>query len=664
MTVDSPAEPGDPAPADNAPADDAPADDAPADNSRSRRLRESRRRESRERRLRGPTLFLFALLLAVLAVPLVVALVQLRRPHWYPLLDMAQTELRVRDITTGHPPLIGLAGRIGPFGPNGGSHPGPLSFYALWPVYRLFGDSSYGLFVSTVVLDIVAMGLALWIAVRRGGRALLLGIAATLAVLTRAYGAFLLTLPWNPYLPVLWWFVFLLAVWSVFADDLAMLPVAVFAGTFCMQTHISYLGLIGGLVAVTLVVIVWSAFRHRGEPGRRRTFWTWVPISVVLGVVLWIPPVIDQIAHSPGNLGIIRDYFSSPPAATVGLHRGIGVLLEQLDPWKLLTRTLVHDGGALEVSGSRVPGAVLLALFGLSVIAAWRLRHRALLRLDAVLGIALVLGLVSSVRIFGTVWFYLLLWAWGLVALLLFVIGWTAVELVQARRSRPKARRGHAPAGGSRTLNRIGAVSLVAITIATATVFASQASSVTVQTPRLNNTLGALIAPTATALEQIQQGGARGPYLVTWLPDAEAIGSAGFGLLNELDRRGFDVRAEEAFRPGATRYHVIDARTPTLEIHLATGPDIVNWQRDSRFNQVAYADPRTDAERAQFDQLHGQVVGDLEGEGLSSLVPQVDSNLFMLALAPGVPKATQASITQMLDLSMPMAVFIGPPGSD
>ncbi len=643
MTIDAPVESGDPPAVD----DSDRAHGAFDPGSRSDRLRESRRREVRGRRLRAGTLLLFVGLIVVLAVPLIVALIQLRRPHWYPLLDMAQTEIRVRDISTGHPPLIGLAGRIGPFGPNGGSHPGPISFYALWPVWKLFGGSSYGLFASTVALDVVAMGLALWMAVRRGGRGLLLAIAATLAVLTRAYGAFLLTLPWNPYLPVLWWFVFLLAVWSVFADDFAMLPVAVFAGSFCMQTHISYLGLISGLVALTLVVVVWSAFRHRGEAERRRALWRWGGISVVFGIVLWIPPVIDQLTHSPGNLGIIRDYFSSPPAATVGVHRGIGVLLEQLDAWKLLSRTLVHDGGALEVSGSRIPGAVLLAVFGLSVIAAWRLRHRAILMLDAVLVVALVLGLVSSVRIFGTVWFYLLLWAWGLVALLLFVIGWTAVELVRAR--------------SARDLTRFGAGALTVITAVAVSVFAIQASSVTVQTPRLNNTLGALIAPTTRALDQVQQGGARGPYLVTWLPDAEAIGSAGFGLLDELLRRGFDVRAGEAFRPGSTRYHVIDARTPTLEVHLATGPDIANWQRDSRFKQVAYSDPRTDAQRARFDQLHTQVVGDLRDEGLTSLVPQVDSNLFMLALAPGVPRTTQASITQMLDLSMPMAVFVGPP---
>ena len=604
---------------------------------------------------RRTTALLFAALIVVLAFPLLVALVELRRPHWYPLLDMAQTEIRVRDVTR-HIPLIGLAGRIGPFGPNGGSHPGPVSFYALWPVWRLFGGSSYGLFVSTVALDIVAMGLALWMALRRGGRALLLAIAAVLAVLTRAYGAFLLTLPWNPYLPVLWWFVFVLAVWSVLADDLAMLPLVVLAGSFCMQTHISYLGLAGGLVLVTAAVVGRNAYKRRGDPDERRALWRWGAISVGLGVVLWTPPLIDQFAHSPGNLGVIRDYFSHPPDSTIGLHRGVGVLLAQRDPWKLLTRTLVHDGGALEVTGSRVPGALLLIAFGASMVVAWRLRRRPLLLLDAVLGIALALGLVSSARIFGTVWFYLLLWAWGLVALMLFAIGWTAVEVVRAR-------------GGSgdalpRKFATAGATALAAVTVIASVVFTFQASSVTVQTPRLNESLGALFGPTADALDRLEHRGERGPYLVTWLPDAEAIGSAGFGLLNELDRRGFDVRAEEAFRPGATRYHVIDARKPTLEVHLATGPDIANWRRDTRFTEVASFDPRSNAERAEFARLHAQVVGDLRAERIGDLVPQVDDNLFMLALAPRVPVSTRTLISHMLDLSMPLAVFIGPPGID
>ena len=45
------------------------------------------------------------------------------------------------------------------------------------------------------------------------------------------------------FLPLLWWVVFLLAVWSVVAGDLPMLVVAVAAASFCAQTHVPYLAM-------------------------------------------------------------------------------------------------------------------------------------------------------------------------------------------------------------------------------------------------------------------------------------------------------------------------------------------------------------------------------------------------------------------------------------
>ena len=130
----------------------------------------------------------------------------------------------------------------------------------------------------------------------------------------------------------------------------------------------------------------------------------------------------------------------------------------------------MHDGGALEVAGSRVPGAILLVVFAcVGRSSRSGCATALLLLLDAVLGVALVLGLVSSARIFGTVWFYLLLWAWGLVALMLFAIGWTAVELVRARcvRRRSAARR--------EPIARVGAAALVAVAVVASVVFAVQA---------------------------------------------------------------------------------------------------------------------------------------------------------------------------------------------
>ena len=50
------------------------------------------------------------------------------------------------------------------------------------------------------------------------------------------------------------------------------------------------------------------------------------------------------------------------------------------------------------------------------------------------------------------------------------------------------------------------------------------------------------------------------------VPDGLAIGAQGFGMLNELDRLGFDVRADEPHRPGATRYHVMKLADATIDV--------------------------------------------------------------------------------------------------
>ena len=105
---------------------------------------------------------------AALALPFVIAAIVLLTRDWYPVLDLAMTEFRVRDVGGPHTPLIGLPGRIGEF-PEQGSHPGPLSFYLLAPTYRLLGSSAWSMEVGTIVLAIAAIGLVLWIVQRQFG---------------------------------------------------------------------------------------------------------------------------------------------------------------------------------------------------------------------------------------------------------------------------------------------------------------------------------------------------------------------------------------------------------------------------------------------------------------------------------------------------------------
>lgn len=595
------------------------------------------------------------LLLGALAIPFLVAIVALRAPRWYPVLDLAMTELRLRDVGTSHTPLIGLPGRIGTLAQQG-SHPGPASFYALAPLYRLFGSSGWAMQAATAVLHLAATGVALFIANRRGGVRLTIVMAIVLALLVRGYGMVTLVEPWNPYLPLLWWIVVLLAVWSVTDDDLAMAPVAVVAGSFCAQTHVPYLGLAVGLGVLVMVVAV---VLYRAQPpgsDRRRRILRWGAVSLALGALLWTPALVDQLRHDPGNLRQLKDHFSTPPEPAVGLAEGVRLELLHLDAYRFATDSGGADGSLVDASsdpdGSVIPGVGVLAVWFASVAAAWRLRARALIRLHLVVGVGLVLAVISMTRIFGKVWFYLMLWSWGITALLFVAVGWTVALAVAHRLPAEQRDRGWRWAS-------IALVVIMAIAVGQSTVDGARADP---PAPTLSRALGDVLGPTAAAID----GGAGsatghdGRYLVLWR-DAYYFGSQGFGLVSELERRGFDVGVEYNWRVPVTAHRVIDRGEADAIVYLVTGVFVGETRAVPGAVEVAYIEPRSDGERAEFERLRADVIAELEHEGLAEQVPLVDSNLFGVSIDPRVPTATQVRMARMLELGEETAVFILPP---
>jgi hypothetical protein len=577
-------------------------------------------------------------LVVLLAVPLSVALGVLHQPRWYPIADLAQTELRVRDVGSAHSPLIGLPGRLGSFGSQG-SHPGPLSFWSMAPVYRVFGASSWGMQAAAVFLHVVAMATILAIAHRRGGVRLTLGMAAMLAVLIRVYGTATLTEAWNPYVPVLWWVVFLLAVWSVLSRDLKMLPVAVFAASFCMQTHLPYVGLAGVLFAVAFAVVSFQTWQRRAEPGAVRHFARWALLAAGVGLLVWLPPVIDQLTSEQGNLSIVWKELTNPPETAVGVRRGLELLLVHLNPWRLLARQPTATTGAL------LPGVLLLCAWAASVVVSWRLRHRSLLHLHLVLAGALVLAALSMTRIHGIVWYYLVLWAWGVNALIVLAIGWT-VSTVALRRASGERRE---------ALARAGTLALAGIIVGSTALFTVDATRAEVPDPVRSRVVGELAGPTVRALPQ----GHAGRYLVTW-SDPISIGSQGYGLFDELDRRGFRVGVPEIHRSGATRHRVVAPGEATAEVHLAVGPEIDKWRAKPGVRRVAYVDVRTAAQRAEYQRLRGEVFRELQAAHRADAIDHVDSSLFTSIFDTSLPRRARALMERMFAIGLPAAVFVGP----
>ena len=583
--------------------------------------------------------WIIGLAVAALA-PLLIAAFSLSGRSYATVLDLAMTELRVRNVGTRHTPLIGLPGRIGHF-PDQGSHPGPLSFYLLAVGYRLFGSDGMALLLGGILVNAAAVLAALYLAFRHGGwRTSLVAALAVLGVVN-GLGIGVFTQPWNPYLPVLSWLVVLLCCWWVAAGDAWMLVPLVFFGSLCAQTHVPYLMLCAALCAAAFAVTI---ARHRARLAAVRR-----PLLVALaaGAVLWLPPVIDQLVNRPGNIRMLARHFLTPSEAPVGWGRGARMQLAALNIEDALTASR-QLGGIEMLAGQRStwPGLLLVLIWAGCAGIAWRYGLRSLLWLHGVLALTVVLQWMSMSRIFGEVWFYLTLWSWATTVVIALACAWT---LWSAAR--------HRFGFGERARAAV-AVAGIAALLAGSVAAGAEATSAEVPEPQLSEPLAHVIGPTIAAL-RAEPGGLRGPYLVTWA-DPLNFGSQGFGLVNSLHAHGVGVGVDPPFRVPLTPELVLPHDRAVAEIHLAVGSAIATRAALPGYRVIAEFDRRTPAEAARYAELRAQVIRDLGAAGRDDLVPLVDTNLFGIQLDPRLPWNVELAVGQMLRIGQPVAVLVGP----
>ncbi|HEY8545929.1 MAG TPA: hypothetical protein VIL36_12810, partial [Acidimicrobiales bacterium] len=217
---------------------------------------------------------------------------------WVPTGDDAFSGVRAWDVFTGHVPLLGTWSSASTYTELDINHPGPLHFDLLAIPVRLLGHGP-GTAIGTGLINATAvLGIA-WLLHRRGGAPATtvgMGLGACLAW---AMGSEMLYDPWNPYVTLFPYACFLVAVWGVADLDRAALLVMVVAGSYVLQTHLSYSILVPGMAVLGLLVAavrLWLRRRADGDawpPVRRRAL-RWLGGAAALGLVLWLQPVIQQ----------------------------------------------------------------------------------------------------------------------------------------------------------------------------------------------------------------------------------------------------------------------------------------------------------------------------------------------------------------------------------
>ena len=626
------------------------------------------------RLLRRPVV-IGGLLALIIAIPFIITALALTHPKPFVVLDLAQTEMRVRAVFTSHPPLIGLPGRIGKYLVHTGSHPGPASFFALAPFYKIFGGTPWALFAAALSVNFTWILVALWIAHRRVGRAGLLGVGLGVMLLVHTFGMYAIEQPWNPYLPLMAWTVVLLSAWSVMLDDAPMLPVLAVSATYCMQIHLPYLGLAGGMVGATVafsLVSTWLRSRRaaaspadgddesavavarfgEGVPDLGR-FLRWGGVAAVAAGLLWFPPIWQQFRAPEGNFALIWGDLAHPPQAAGGLGQGVQLMLRHLNLPEMVRG---HATRYISVA-SMVPGIVLFPIWLVSVFVAWRGRMRRLLHLNLVLAIGLVFGVISLAKIFGDLYWYLMMWAWTLGVLMVAVILWTAIEWFRVRAAKD------ARSDGVVRLDR--AVSGVAMACVALLFVAISVDAANAKIPNqpLSNQMAQVVPEMISAIRAGETPNDRktGLFLVTWT-DPVNIGSPGYTVLDELQRRGIKSGLLPMFRGIVTDKELVFPGTERGVVHVAVGSkDIKAWRAKPGAREVAHYDGRTKAQIAEFERLRTETIAILEKSGDDPSI--VDNSLVGGSLMTKLPQSARTNMSIMGDIGLPIAIFLAAPGT-
>jgi hypothetical protein len=573
----------------------------------------------------------------VLAVtPLMVAGVVMLVRGWVPVGEFAQAELRVRDFWA-HPPSLGAVGRLRT-DTNVSSHPGPAAWWAMYPVYALFGRSAgaFSLAVTTTAAAWLAGALTLiW---RRAGDQAVALAALVLLGLIGALGPAPFVEPWNPWFALMPFLCVVFAAWDMVEGHPWSLVLAVAAGSYAVQAHVGFAPVVAAVIGFGFAALLWRRFRGREPIGALPAA---MGAAAGLAVVMWALPVLEQIRNDPGNLTVMWSAYrqEAERSTVVGLSRALRLVGAELD---VLGPTIATDGHRPAIEDPGLGTIALVLAWALAVAVVLRNRGAAMMRsalaLDAVAAVGLVAAVFATARIAGKAYGYLVMWLPVLVAVVAFVVLWTAwLALSRA----PQVR-------------RAGGWVIGAMVVAVAAVVTVQFADPPTPAAQLSEAAEDLVGQVAGQLDGEET------YLIRW-DDPIAFGGIGLGVISELERDGFHVGADEYLGVEVRPHRVVKPGDADAAVWVVTGEAIDRWRGVEGVREIAYTDPRSPRERAEAARLHREVVAELDTIGGEELAGRLEENYWVTREDPRVSPELAARIDELVALGLPTAVFVADP---
>jgi hypothetical protein len=318
-----------------------------------------------------------------------------------------------------------LGATLGPYSRFEWSHPGPLAFYLLAPLYELCGERTGALFLGALLLNLAAAAGVVLVARRLGGPRHAALAAGAAALLFAALGPRTSASIWNPHLTVLPLLLHCFLCAGLALEGAAYLPALAFTTSFLVQTHVGYAPVALALLLTGAALrLAWrgGAAARLGEDdrhGARRP--AWKPALCALGIALlvWLPPLAEEVEHRPGNLSRLVRFFAAKRSESHPLREVFAAFASRL--------TL----GTLPGAAAPIAAGLLVLLVGLAAAVALRRRSRYASATALLALVACGSALFSLAQVEGPIHDYLTVWIAAAGVLLLAAVAGAALERVR-----------------------------------------------------------------------------------------------------------------------------------------------------------------------------------------------------------------------------------------
>ena len=475
-------------------------------------------RHRRQRRGYGPaTIVRMASHVVIWSVIWVPTVTQLSK-GWRPLFDDAVISQRSFQVFSLHSPLLGQYSQASRGGDHSVFAPGPLLYWLLAVPVHI--DPAQGALWGAAICCALVLSLAAEAAWARAGWVGCAAVTAVVIDLAWTEPEVFRHLVWNPYIGLVFFVATVVLALVVASGSLGWWPVLVFTASVASQCH-----LIFAITAVALALLAPVVGLVRGgRPGRVR--WLWA--GVVVGVVCWIAPLIQQFTTHPGNMTLLARTGRNQPGmgSAFGLQVLAGLssprpiwLVRSPDAFKL-TLQLVHGHPA-------AIGVVVLVVVGTITALAWVFGRKDLAAAAAVAAICSLGTVVTFVSFPATdvlvlTYLHVIWWVPGI--LLWVVAGWVLVVVARPsvrrltdRSGGPQQEGGRQRQGWANQWWPGGAAVLVAAALVISALFGARALVVPTSALDVDWTGVAQVNRVAPAIEAVVP---RGPVVLEFPGDA------------------------------------------------------------------------------------------------------------------------------------------------